>query len=178
MVQELIPKEKIKTSSIIHTLFLSSLIFLFILGGSYVFLKFKNSSIRSDIKDADDQIIKIKAERNNDMERYIFSAQKKINDFSEIFKKHRITSNFFTLADGISYEKVRFLELNLNTETKNVFLRGETENFDTLGKQMLNLKKNDFVKGLDISNISLNKEGKVNFTVNFSLDSEIFNSNE
>jgi len=120
MVQELIPKEKIKTSSIIHTLFLSSLIFLFILGGSYVFLKFKNSSIRSDIKDADDQIIKIKAERNNDMERYIFSAQKKINDFSEIFKKHRITSNFFTLADGISYEKVRFLELNLNTETKKV----------------------------------------------------------
>jgi hypothetical protein len=174
MVQELIPKEKIKTSSIIDTLFLLSLIFLFILGGSYVLLKFKNSSIRSNIEDANDQIVKVKAERNNDMERYVFSAQKKINDFSEVFEKHKIASNFFTLADKISYEKVKFLELNLNTETKNVFLRGETENFNTLGKQMLNLKKSDIIKGLGISNISLDKEGKVNFSVNFSLDSKIF----
>jgi len=134
MVQELIPKEKIKTSSIIHTLFLSSLIFLIIIGASFAFLKFKNYSVEKNIKEADDQIIKIKAERNNDMERYVFSAQKKINDFSEIFEKHKITSNLFTFADKISYEKVKFLELSLNTGTKNVSLRGETEDFNTLGK--------------------------------------------
>jgi len=174
MAQELIPKEKIKTSSIVNTLFLLSLILLIILGGSYVFLRFKNSSIQSNIKDADDQIIKIKEERNNDTERYVFNTQKKIKDFSEILEKHKITSNFFTFIDRVSYKKVKFLELSLNTETKNVSLRGETENFDTLGKQILNLKKSDFVKGLEISNISLNKEGKVNFTVNFSLDSKIF----
>jgi len=174
MIQELIPKEKIKTSSIINTLFLLSLIFLIILGGYYVFLRFKNSSIRSDIKDANEQIIKIKAEKNNDTERYVFSAQKKIKDFSEILEKHKITSNFFAFINEVSYREVKFLELELNTETKNVLLEGETENFDTLGKQILNLKKSDFVKGLDISNISLNKEGKVNFNVNFSLDPKMF----
>ena len=178
MVQELIPKEKIKTSSIVNTLFLLSLILLIILGGSYVFLRFKNSSVQADIRDAEDQIIRIKKERDNSTERYVFNAQKKIKDFSEILKKHKITSNFFAFIDKASYEKVKFLELNLNTETKNVSLKGETENFDTLGKQIFNLKKSDFVKGLDLSNISLNKEGKVNFTINFSLDSKIFNLNE
>jgi len=174
MVQELIPKEKIKTSSIINKLFLLSLILLIVLGGYYAFLRFKISSIRSGIREADDQIIKIKREKNNDTERYVFNAQKKINDFSEILEKHKITSNFFVFIDKTSYEKVKFLELGLDTETKNVFLKGETENFDTLGKQILNFKNNDFVKGLDISNISLDKEGKINFTVNFSLDSKIF----
>lgn len=174
MAQELIPKEKIKTSSIINILFLSSLTLLIILGGSYAFLKFKTSSTQAEIRDADDQIIKIKKERDNDTERYVFDTQKRIKDFSEILEKHKITSNFFAFVDKTSYEKVKFLELGLDTETKNVSLKGETENFDTLGKQILNLKNNDFVKGLDISNISLNKEGKINFTVNFSLDSEIF----
>jgi len=178
MVQELIPKEKIKTSSIANTLFLLSLILLIILGGYYVFLRFKNSSIQADIRDINDQIIKIKLERDNSTERYVFNTQKRIKDFSEIFKEHKITSNFFTFVDKASYEKVKFLELNLNAETKNASLKGETENFDTLGKQIFNLKKSDFVQGLDISNISLNKEGKVNFTVNFSLDSKIFNLNE
>ncbi|TFB07953.1 hypothetical protein E3V08_05930 [Candidatus Atribacteria bacterium MT.SAG.1] len=174
MAQELIPKEKIKISSIVNTLFLLSLMLLIILGGSYVFLRFKNYSTQSGIKNANNQIIEIKAEKDNNTERYVFNAQKKIKDFSEILEKHKITSNFFTFIDKISYEKVKFLELSLNTKTKNVSLRGETENFDTLGKQILSLKKSDFVKGLNISNISLNKEGQVSFTVNFSLDSKIF----
>ena len=174
MIQELIPKEKIKTSSIINTLFLLSLILLIILGGYYGFLRFKNYSTQSKIKDADEQIIKIKAEKNDDTEKYVFSTQKKIKDFSEILEKHKITSNFFAFIDEISYKEIRFLGLGLDTETKNVILEGETENFDTLGKQILNLKKSDFVKGLDLSNISLNKEGKVNFKVNFSLDPKMF----
>jgi len=176
MAQQLIPKEKIKTSSIANTLFLPSLILLIILGGSYAFLKFKNSSIQSEIRNANDQIIQIRAEKDNNTERYVFNAQKKIEDFSGILEKHKITSNFLAFIEEASYEKVKFLELSLNTETNNVSLKGETENFDTLGKQILNLKKSDFIKGLNISNISLNKEGKVSFNVIFSLDSKIFQS--
>ena len=174
MIQELIPKEKIKTDSIFNKLFLFSLIFLIILGCSYIFLRFKNSSIQSDIKDVNNQMIEIKKGEDNNIEKYVFDSKKKINDFSEILKKHKITSSFFAFIDEASNKEVKFLELSLNTETKNVSLKGETENFDTLGKQILNLKKSDLVKGLDISNISLNKEGKVNFSVNFSLDSKIF----
>jgi len=174
MTQELIPKEKIKTDSVFNKLFLFSLIFLIILGGFYVFLRLKNSSIQSDIRDVNNQMIEIKNEKDNNMEKYVFDTKKKINDFSEILKKHKITSSFFAFIDEASNKEVKFLELSLNTETENVSLKGETENFDTLGKQILNLKKSDFVKGLDISNISLNKEGKVNFSVNFSLDSKIF----
>ena len=176
MVQQLIPKEKIKTSSIANTLFLPSLILLIILGGSYAFLRFKNSSIQSEIRDANNQIIQIKAGGDNNTERYVFNAQKRIKDFSEIFKKHKITSNFLAFIEEASYEKVKFSELSLNTETNNVSLKGETENFDTLGKQILNLKKSEFIKGLNISNISLNKEVKVSFSLIFSLDSKIFQS--
>jgi len=176
MVQELIPKERVKASSIINKLFLLSLILLIILGGVYAFLKYKNHSIQSKIKDAENQIVKINSEKDSGTEKYIFDAQKKISDFSKVFKNHKIASNFLAFINESSNKEVKFLELNFNTKTNNVSLRGETENFDTLGKQILNLQKSDLVKGLDMSNISLNKEGKVDFTIIFSLDSKIFKS--
>jgi len=176
MVQELIPKERVKASSIINKLFLLSLILLIILGGIYAFLKYKNYSIQSKIKDAENQIVKISAGKDGETEKYVFDAQKKIEDFLKVFENHKIASNFLAFINESSNKEVKFSELNFNTKTNNVSLKGETKNFDTLGKQILNLKKSDLVKGLDISNISLNKEGKVDFAIIFSLDSKIFKS--
>ena len=109
MTQELIPKEKIKTDSIFNKLFLFSLIFLIILGVSYIFLRFKNSSIQSDIRDVNNQMIEIKEGEDNNIEKYVFDTKKKINDFSEILKKHKITSSFFTFIDEASNKEVKFL---------------------------------------------------------------------
>jgi len=174
MAQELIPKEKIKKYSVIGKLFLPSLIFLIILGGSYVFLRFKNSSLQSKITDTNNQIIETRAKMSNTKEKYVFDTQDRIEDFSNIFRKHKTTSNFLALINELVYEDVKFSDLNLQVEENNVILEGVAKDFDGLGKQMLIFQKSEFIKGLNISNISFNKEGKVEFSIRFSLDSKIF----
>jgi hypothetical protein len=43
-----------------------------------------------------------------------------------------------------------------------------------LGEQILYLKESEFIKGLDLSNLALGKEGDVKFNISLSLDPEIF----
>ena len=176
MVQELIPKEKIKASPLISFLFRLSLVLLIILGLCYFGLKMKISSLKSQIEETKVKIDKIKAEEDRETERQVLNYERKIEDFSKLFSKHKITSHFFDFLRESTHPKVRFSELtlDLDTETANLFLMGETENFKTLGEQVLCFQRNKFVKGLDLSNLSLRKEGGVNFNINLSLDPKIF----
>jgi len=174
MVQELIPKEKIKVPPLISFLFRLSLVLLIILGLCYFGLKMSISSLKSQIEETKVKIDKIKAEEDRETERQVLNYERKIEDFSKLFSKHKITSYFFDLLRESTHPKVRFSELTLDTETASLFLMGETENFKTLGEQVLCFQRNKFVKGLDLSNLSLRKEGGVNFNIDLSLNPKIF----
>lgn len=174
MVQELIPKEKLKTPSLINFLFYLSLILVIILGVCYFGIRIKNSSIRSQIEEVKLNVSKIKIEGDKQTERQVLGYQRKINDFSELFSKHKIASSFLELLRNSTHLKVSFSTLVLNTETAQVILGGETENFKTLGEQILYFKGSEFIKGLVLSNLALGKEGDVKFNISLSLDPEIF----
>ena len=174
MVQELIPKEKLKTPSPINFLFYLSLILVIILGACYFGMKIKISSIKSQIEETKVNVSKIKIEGDKETERQVLGYQKKINDFSKLFKEHKITSSFLGFLRGSTHLKVSFSTLDLNVETAQVILGGETENFKTLGEQILYLKGSEFIKGLNLSNLALGKEGDVNFDISLSLNPEIF----
>ncbi len=174
MVQELIPKEKLKTPSFTNFLFYSSLILIIILGACYFGMRIKTSSIKSQIEETKVNVAKIKIEGDKETERQVLGYQKKINDFSELFKEHKVVSYFLELLRDSTHLKVSFSTLTLNTETAQVILGGETESFKTLGEQILYLKGSEFIKGLGLSNLALGKEGDVKFNISLSLDPEIF----
>ena len=174
MVQELIPKEKLKTPSLVNFLFYLSLILVIILGACYFGVRIKNSSIKSQIEEVKLNVSKIKIEGDKETERQVLGYQKKINDFSELFNEHKIVSSFLGLLRNSTHLKVSFLRLDLNIETAQVILGGETENFKTLGEQILYFEGSEFTKGLVLSNLALGKEGNVKFNISLSLDPEIF----
>ena len=174
MVQELIPKEKLKTPSFTNFLFYSSLVLVIILGACYFGMRIKNSSIKSQIEETKVNVSKIKIEGDKETERQVLGYQKKINDFSELFKEHKVVSSFLGFLRDSTHLKVSFSTLALNVETAQVILGGKTENFKTLGEQILYLRGSELIKGLDLSNLALGKEGDVNFDINLSLDPEIF----
>ncbi|GAI36884.1 unnamed protein product [marine sediment metagenome] len=174
MVQELIPKEKLKTPSLINSLFYSSLALLIILGGVYLGMRIKVSSLKSQIEETKVNVVRIKTEGDKETERQVLGYQKKIKDFSELFSEHKIVSSFLEFLRNSTHLKVSFSDLSLNTKTANVLLGGETEDFKTLGEQILYLKGSEFIKGLDLSNLSLGKEGEVQFNIRLFLDPKIF----
>lgn len=174
MVQELIPKEKLKGPSIVNSLFYLSLILLIILGALYLGMRIKVSSLKSQIEETKVNVTRIKTEADKETERQVLGYQKKIKDFSDLFSEHKIVSSFLKFLRESTHPKVSFSELSLNTKTANVLLGGETEDFKTLGEQMLYLKGAELIKGLDLSNLSLGKEGEVQFNINLFLDPKIF----
>ncbi len=174
MVQELIPKEKLKTPSLVNFLFYLSLILLIVLGACYLGMRIKISSLKSQIEETEVDVDRIKTEGDKETERQVLVYQKKIKDFSELFNEHKIVSSFLEFLGDSTHPKVSFSELALNIKTAKAVLGGETEDFKTLGEQILYLKGNELIKGLDLSNLALGKEGGVKFDINLSLDPEIF----
>jgi len=174
MVQELIPKEKLKIPPIVNSLFYSSLVLLIILGGCYLGMRIKISSLKSQIEETKVDVARIKTEGDKETERQVLGYQRKIKDFSELFSEHKIVSSFLKFLRESTHPKVSFSGLSLNTKTAEVVLGGETEDFKTLGEQILYLKGSELIKGLDLSNLALGKEGEVLFNINLSLDPEIF----
>jgi hypothetical protein len=174
MVQELIPKEKLKTPSFVKSLFYLSLALLIILGGVYLGMRIKVSSFKSQIEETKVNVARIKTEGDKETERQVLGYQKKIKDFSGLFSEHKIVSSFLEFLRDSTHLKVSFSGLSLNTKTANVLLWGETEDFKTLGEQILYFKGSEFIKGLDLSNLSLGKEGEVQFNISLFLDPKIF----
>lgn len=120
------------------------------------------------------QIVELEGEEEKELEEEILFFGEKIRVFKEIFASHKISSNFLSLLESSSHQKVQLTRLNLATEKGLVNLEGKTESFQTLGEQFLIFRENEKMESLILSNISLDKEGKINFSLTFSLLLEVF----
>ena len=108
------------------------------------------------------------------LEEEVFNYQKKIADFSLLLRSHLFTSKTFGLLERNSHPKIWFFQFNLDSTKNLLVLSGEAEDFSVLGQQLLIFKKEPLIKGLDLSNISVGRKGRVAFILNFSLDPRLF----
>ena len=108
------------------------------------------------------------------LEEEVFNYQKKIADFSQLLQSHLFTSKTLGLLERNSHPKIWFSQYNLDSTKGILALSGEAEDFSVLGQQLLIFKKEPLIKGLDLSNISVGKKGRVEFTLNLSLAPQLF----
>ena len=108
------------------------------------------------------------------LEGEVFNYQKKIADFSQLLQSHLFTSKTLGLLERSSHPKIWFSQYNLDSTKGILILSGEAEDFSVLGQQLLIFKKEPLIKGLDLSNISIGRKGRVDFTLNLSLDPQLF----
>jgi len=108
------------------------------------------------------------------LEEEVFNYQKKIADFSQLLQNHLFTSKTLGLLERNSHPKIWFSQYNLDSTKGILALSGEAEDFSVLGQQLLIFKKEPFIKGLDLSNISVGRKGRVEFTLNLSLAPQLF----
>lgn len=168
---KIIPKPKPKISVFVNLLFWFSLILLIVLGGLYFLLQNQISSLAEEKEKIEEDMTLSPSQEELKKEMQLVSN--KISDFSEIFEGHKITSNFFKFLKIYCHPKVQFMSLRIDSKQTNADLQGETENFRTLGEQILILKQVDFIKGLQVSNISLTQTGKVSFSLTFTFSEEL-----
>jgi len=133
------------------------------------------------IKKAEDNLQETKAtiEKERSPERIQLEAElkeyeKKIKDFSQLVASHFDTRKFFAELEKNTHPNVWFSEISLDFEKFTVKLSGKAESFTALGQQLSILEQAQFFKNVNLSDLSLSKEGEVKFSLDFSFGQELF----
>jgi Tfp pilus assembly protein PilN len=168
---KIIPKPKPETPFYVNLLFWVALILIPLLGGGYLYLNSKLSSLQDKKVQLESELSYTKEEKK--LEEEVSKTALAIRDFANLLEEHLFPSKFFEFLNSISHPKVQFLSLQLDNEIYQATLSGKADNFKKLGEQILILKKNENIKGLTLYNIFLDREGKVNFSLSFNFDENL-----
>ena len=145
---------------------------------AYIALLYFENKTSKIAWDLEEKIAQVGTKDEKVVEAQVLLDKRKIDDFSKLFADHQRASNFFKFLEENCHPKIWFNKLELSPKDSQVVLSGETSNFETLGQQMVIFQNQGFVKTIEISDLSLGKNGRANFTFSLSLDPEIFKNNE
>jgi len=170
---EIIPKPIAELPTWQKGLFYFSILLL--IGSVLTFFILNRSFERAELelKNLEETLLKEKTQEEIALEKEVFNYQKNIEDFSKLSKLHLYPSKFFDFFQNLCHPQVWFSKFLLNLKDFNLSISGETENFSILGQQILIFQQQEKILKADLSEVSIGKEGKVNFTLNLLLSPEI-----
>ncbi|MFQ6049965.1 MAG: hypothetical protein ACE5J0_02940 [Candidatus Paceibacterales bacterium] len=171
---EIIPKPIEEVPGWQKILFYFSILLLLGVIVSYFVLVFLEKKSQVTLQNLEETLAKTKAQEIISLEKEIFGHQKKIRDFSPLFEQHILTSKFFEFLEKKSHPRIFFSQVNLNSGVSKVVLSGQADSFLTLGQQLLIFEAETLIKGLSLSQVSISKEGKIEFVLDLSLSPKIF----
>lgn len=172
MAIEISPSQEAKkTDWAIILLYLLSALFL-ISTASFFVLSYYSQKIENEIKNVEQKLTKTSQE--DALEKEIILASKQIEDWSKLVDSHAKTSNIFDFLEKNTHPKVWFSNFRMTTAQNLVLLEGQAENFESLGQQLMFFKGQQSLKEVELSGISLDREGKVGFSLRLVFDPSIF----
>lgn len=184
MAIEIIPKSTGKSSFLLNALFYLSIILLLSMIFSYFFLVRSQKLALEKVRDIDNKISLEKTQKWVSLEEELKVKKKKIDDFSVLIGEHKSPSKFFVFSEGTFLEtknfgrlihpKVQVLNFSLDIKNLKVKISGLTENFISLEQQFLIFQNEPLLKEVNLSDASLGKEGKINFSFELSFDPSVF----
>jgi hypothetical protein len=173
MAIEIIPKKIEKISDARKKLFYFSIfLFLGLLLG-YFILTFLEKKSENTLPNLEEALLKGKTPEMSSLEEEILNDQKKIKDFSSLVQSHLIPSKIFEFFEKNTLPQVFFSEINLNSLNSTAKLSGECDSFVTLGQQLAIFEKEPLIEKLDLTQVSITKEGKIGFFLDFSFNPKI-----
>ena len=171
----IIPKPKPKIPGWLNFLFWLSLVLGFCVIGSFFYFRHQIFTLKEKENSLGRQVSELEKKIEEDLKKEgVAEISEKIKYFSELLKEQKTPSKVFEFLRSVTHPRVQIVSLNFNVKDYKMTLGAVTDNFQTLGEQLLVLRKNQYVQNLEVSNISLNKEGKVEFGLNFTLKEEIY----
>jgi hypothetical protein len=108
------------------------------------------------------------------LEKEILASKNKIDDFSYLIEQHLEVSRIFEIIQKITHPQVLFSKFDLNSRQGALKIFGETQNFETLGQQILILRGEAVINKVNLETVSIGKEGKINFDLSLFFNPDIF----
>lgn len=171
---EIIPKKPTRQFSWVNMLFYFSLILLFFVILSIFILNNFQKRASLILQDLDKKYTEIRTPERINLESELIKSQKKIDDFAFLLLKYKLSSKLFNFLERITHPKVYFSSFSFNAEENKLKMGGKTESFETLGQQFLIFKRENLIKEINLSGITIGEEGKIEFSFDLYLSPEIF----
>jgi Tfp pilus assembly protein PilN len=170
---ELIPKQSFKIPKWLDILFYVSLAFLLVSFIGYLVL---GQLIKNSQKNLDQLRLALQqgTTQNQELEKSILTYQKKIKDFSSIISSRSSVGAFFEFFQGKIHPKVWFNELSLDPLNHKISLSGHTQNFESLGQQMLIFRGEKMIKEVELKGVSVNEKGGIDFSLSLTFNQQVF----
>jgi hypothetical protein len=174
MVIQLIPKQQERVSFFKDILLYFSLILLVAAAASCFVLNNFQQKLENDISILDKELAAAEASPEAALEKVVLNYEKKISDFSGLLNGYHYSSQVFLFIEKLTHPKVVFSDFEAQNYENSIQLSGKTDGFLSLGQQLIIFKNEKLIKEVKLSNISLEKGGKVSFSFNLLLDPGIF----
>ena len=131
---------------------------------------------QQEISAIDKKIAVYGSSEQKEHEKQVFAYKKKIEDFAKIIENHTISSQVFAFIEKVTLPNVWFSNFSLSESGNQIVLSGETENLETLSRQIDAFEKNkEYVLGISVANSQVSPGGRIVFVLNLLLEPKIFN---
>jgi len=142
--------------------------------GTYIYFTFSIKDLDNKIQKVENELNKIPTAEEKAKEEILLLYEAKISAYKDLLSKHKKTENVFKLLEGLSHPGVWFSEFSFNTEKRAVTVSGTAKDFVALEQQLLIFKKEPLIENVTLSEISMGKEGGADFSLNLTIDSQVF----
>jgi len=173
-ILNIIPKPKIVLPFWVNPLTWASGIVLLLMAGLFVFFYFQTSFWEEKAKAKENDYLALETPENKALEEKVGKVSQQLEKFSQAFENHKFSYVFFEFLKANCHPNVSFSSLSFTPQSGKVSLAGQANNYNSLGEQIAILKSIKEVSDLDVSDVVLDKEGKVTFRLSFALDPNFF----
>lgn len=172
MAIEIIPKPKVEKISWATILLGFCIVLLIFLCISYFYLDKSSKNLSQDIEEKGRALTKTPSEEALEEELLLYEA--KINSFAKLLSGHQKPLNIFNFLEQICHPNIWLSDFNLSSGPGIVTISGQAESFVALGQQLVILKEIEVLKNINLSEIAISEEGKIDFALQLTFKPQIF----
>lgn len=173
MVQ-IIPKPQARTPLWADILFAFSVAVLIASPIAFAVLQNLKASSQAALSEVEQKLSETGTLEERKLETSVIDTKLRIEDFSRLLSERKIGLELFSLLESAVHQKNVFTFLSLELEHQKVKLSGTSADFRSLEEQILIFKKQEAIQEFALTQISLEKEGGVGYSVEFSLKPDFF----
>ena len=137
----------------------TSLILVFLSAVVFLILKFYLAQIQTEIADINSQIKVEAAKVNTNDEAAMLTLNDSLRAFSGLVANHSYFSDTLETIGALTHEKVVFTKIDIDSKKGTVQLRGTTQSYTVLAKQIVALRENENFKSMEIKGINFGANG-------------------
>lgn len=163
------PEENLQDSKVSKILLYSAVFFLVLSGGAYFILDSLLQKSEEELASLETDLEVFSSPENIALEKEITDGKNSINNFAQIIDGHLIASKGFKVIEEATHPQVWFKSFNFSPKEGSFGLSGEADSFEALGQQMIILKEKAEIINISLSGVSINKGGRIDFSLAASL---------